>query len=122
MTSIMFWNCKGAKKKEASHYLRNLIGENGMFFIGLIETKMENLGREDVRKLVGNDWEFHHVAATGTSGGILTLWKYRMASFKIIDSSKQCIIGKLIIPKGNKAKVCIVYGIKICMKEENFKS
>ncbi|XP_020698746.1 uncharacterized protein LOC110111291 [Dendrobium catenatum] len=76
------------------------------------ETKMKNLGCNDVRRMVGSEWDFHQVAASGKSGGILVLWKHRIASFMVIVTSKQCIIGELITPKGKIVKVCIVYGNK----------
>ncbi|PKU59289.1 hypothetical protein MA16_Dca023682 [Dendrobium catenatum] len=47
------------------------------------ETKKENLGCNDVRRMVGSEWDFHHVAASGKSRGILILWKHRIASFKL---------------------------------------
>ncbi|KAI0510880.1 hypothetical protein KFK09_011490 [Dendrobium nobile] len=40
MSSLLFWNCRGAKKEEASHYLRCVIKDNGVFFVGLLETKL----------------------------------------------------------------------------------
>ncbi|KAI0529205.1 hypothetical protein KFK09_001752 [Dendrobium nobile] len=47
----------GGVKKKTGNYLRHLIGENDISFIGLLENKMESFSRKDIDKLVGRDWD-----------------------------------------------------------------
>lgn len=50
MTSIIWWNCRGARKNSASNYLRQLVGDSNVGIVGLTETKVENFSRKDVDK------------------------------------------------------------------------
>ncbi|XP_028554225.1 uncharacterized protein LOC114580530 [Dendrobium catenatum] len=112
MSSLLFWNCRGAKKKEASHYLRSVIKDNGVFFVGLLETKLACMDRNEVNRILGNKWNFFHVDARGKFGGILALWKNGISLFDVLTSSNQCIIGKLTDVKGIAWTIAIIYGSK----------
>ncbi|XP_020688076.1 uncharacterized protein LOC110103626 [Dendrobium catenatum] len=110
MASIMFWNCSGAKKKEASLYLREMVKENNVFFVGILETKVSNFSDTDISSLIGEEWGFFQVPVIGLSGGILILWKFRVASFNCLFSSNQAIIGDLEVLKMGRWIVSMVYG------------
>ncbi|PKU61662.1 hypothetical protein MA16_Dca028344 [Dendrobium catenatum] len=95
MLNILCWNCRGARKKETGNFLRHLIGEHGVSFIGLLETKMETWMRRDVDRLVGRNWDFCFQPSHGRAGGILVLWKNMLGTFQISFQSNQCIISTL---------------------------
>ncbi|KAI0497271.1 hypothetical protein KFK09_020494 [Dendrobium nobile] len=109
-------NGRGARKKEASLYLKEMVRDENVFFIGLMETKMSNIGRKEVDCLLGNEWDYFHQPAVGTSGGILVLWNIKVVSFEVCESSSQLIIGNLSIPCLGTWKIATVYGSR-CNKE-----
>ncbi|XP_020704822.1 uncharacterized protein LOC110115793 [Dendrobium catenatum] len=112
MTSLNFWNCRGANKKEASLYLKEIVKDNEGCFIGLVETKITNLDRTDVDKVIGKDWDFFHHPSEGNSGGIITLWNKNIISFEVLDHSSQAIIGMLKSPLFGNWMVGTVYANK----------
>ncbi|XP_020703267.1 uncharacterized protein LOC110114659 [Dendrobium catenatum] len=109
---------RGARKKEAALYLKKVVRDQNIFFIGLMETKMINIDRKDVDGLIGKDWDFFHFPADGLSGGILVLWNIKVVTFVVIESSSQMIVGDLSIPNLGLWKVAIVYGSRCCKERE----
>ncbi|KAI0510952.1 hypothetical protein KFK09_011565 [Dendrobium nobile] len=95
MFSLLCWNCRGARKKETGNVLRHLVGERGVSFIGLFETKMETITRQDIDRLVGRQWDFCYQPLVGRAGGILVLWKGAIGSFQVLFQSNQCIMGTM---------------------------
>lgn len=55
MTSIILWNVRGARKPKIGHLLRDIILRYDVTFIGLSETKVVDLSREDVDQLAGQN-------------------------------------------------------------------
>ncbi|KAI0516070.1 hypothetical protein KFK09_008742 [Dendrobium nobile] len=119
MSSLLFWNCRGAKKKEAALYLKGVVRDQDIFFIGLMETKMASIDRKDVDGLIGNDWEYFHFPAVGLSGGILVLWNKMVVSFVVKETSSQMIVGDLSVPNLGIWKVVTVYGSRCCKERES---
>jgi len=109
MALIMFWNCRGARKKEASLYLKEMVKENKVFFVGLLETKASNFSKPEIDSLIGNEWDFVQVPIIGISGEILILWKFKLASFTCLFSSNQALIEDLEIMKMGKWRIATVY-------------
>ncbi|XP_020682349.1 uncharacterized protein LOC110099507 [Dendrobium catenatum] len=93
-----------------------MVRDENVFFIGLMETKMSNIGRMEVDCLLGNEWDYFHQPAVGTSGGILVLWNIKLVSFEVCEASSQLIIGNLSIPFLGMWKIATVYGSR-CNKE-----
>ncbi|XP_020700619.1 uncharacterized protein LOC110112662 [Dendrobium catenatum] len=112
MNSIVIWNCRGAKKKKASLYLKEIVKDHKVIFVGLLETKLSFIDNMEVESLIGIGWEFCYVPSAGLSGGILVMWKSRLASFNVIDTSSQFIIGDLDIPLISKWRISTSYGSK----------
>ncbi|XP_028555133.1 uncharacterized protein LOC110114874 [Dendrobium catenatum] len=75
---------------------------------------MTSIDRREVNCLIGNDWEYFHYPAAGTSGGILVLWNKKMVSFVIKENSSQVIVGDLSVPNMGSCKVATVYGSRCC--------
>ncbi|KAI0515993.1 hypothetical protein KFK09_008664 [Dendrobium nobile] len=96
MESINFWNCRGARKREASLYLREIVKDYKGFFVGLTETKISSLDSSEVNQIIGSDWDYFFHPSIGNSGGILILWKKAFTSFEMVDHSSQVVIGKII--------------------------
>ncbi|KAI0522554.1 hypothetical protein KFK09_004934 [Dendrobium nobile] len=110
---------RGTRKREASLYLKEMVREQDVCFIGLLETKMTCIGRREVDYLIGKDWEFYHVPAAGLSGGMLVLWDKRSVSFVVKDTSAQVIMGDLLIPSLGLWKIAMVYGSRCCKERED---
>ncbi|KAI0492170.1 hypothetical protein KFK09_026436 [Dendrobium nobile] len=99
-------------------YLKEVVRDQIIFFIGLMETKMKNIDRKDVDGLIGKDWDYFHFPADGLSGGTLVLWNITVMSFVIIESSFQMIVRDLSIPNMGLWKVATVYGSRCCKEWE----
>ncbi|XP_020681551.1 uncharacterized protein LOC110098935 [Dendrobium catenatum] len=116
MSSLLFWNCRGARKREVPLYLKEVVKDHDVFFIGLMETKMSIINRKDVDVLIGKEWDFYHFPAMGLSGVILVLWNMKIGNFFITDTSSQVIVGDLSIPRMGSWRIATVYGSR-CYKE-----
>ncbi|XP_020673576.1 uncharacterized protein LOC110093128 [Dendrobium catenatum] len=103
---------KGARKRKASLYLKEVVKNHGIFFIGLLETKVMNFDRKDVDLLIGPDWDFFHVPSDGLSGGLLVLWKANFVRFHIVEFCSQFILGDLDIPNKGILSIASIYGKK----------
>ncbi|KAI0493904.1 hypothetical protein KFK09_024031 [Dendrobium nobile] len=119
MSTLLFWNCRGARKREAALYLKEVVREHDVCFIGLLETKKTCIGRKEIDYLIGNDWEFFHIPAVGLSGGMLVLWDKRIVSFVVKGTSSQMILGDLLIPSMGVWKIAMVYGSRCCKEWED---
>ncbi|XP_020697053.1 uncharacterized protein LOC110110087 [Dendrobium catenatum] len=110
MTSLQFWNCRGTKKVEATLYLKEVIKDHRVFFVGLLETKISSLDNSQILKILGNNWSFFVVPAAKHSGGLMVLWRKDLADFSVIEVSSQMVVGKLeVLGKGSWV-VASVYG------------
>ncbi|KAI0530950.1 hypothetical protein KFK09_000499 [Dendrobium nobile] len=114
MSSILFWNCRGARKKEASLYLKEMVRDENVFFIGLMETKLSSIDRREVDCLMGNEWDYFHQHAVGIFGGILVLWNIKLVSFEVCEASSQVIIGNISVPSLGTWKIATLYGSRCC--------
>ncbi|XP_020681534.1 uncharacterized protein LOC110098923 [Dendrobium catenatum] len=110
---------RGARKKEASLYLKDIVRDHSIYFIGLMETKLSSIKRKDVDYMIGKEWEYFYYPAVGTSGGILVLWNRNMVFFDVVEASSQAIVGSLSIPSLGIWKIATVYGSRICKEREN---
>lgn len=95
MPPIIFWNCRGARKRATSTYLRHLIGVHSPIFIALLETRVDNFTRKEIDILAGRGWDFFCKPSQGKSGGIITLWRREVTKFNIMESKDQVVIGQL---------------------------
>ncbi|KAI0529244.1 hypothetical protein KFK09_001791 [Dendrobium nobile] len=86
---------RGARKREASLYLREFVKDNDCFFVGLTETKMSCLERQDIDSIIGVDWDYCFQPLVGLS-----------------EVSSQLILGNLNINNLGNWKVATVYGGK----------
>ncbi|KAI0488433.1 hypothetical protein KFK09_028264 [Dendrobium nobile] len=102
----------GARKKQTGYYLRSLIGNNEVMFVGLVETMIEDISRSDVDRLIGPNWEFFHYAAEGRSGGLLVMWRQDTTHFEVVSTMNQAIIGHLVMPNLQKWGIVLVYASK----------
>ncbi|XP_028551610.1 uncharacterized protein LOC114579875 [Dendrobium catenatum] len=112
MSTTLFWNCRGARKRCTGNYLRHLVGDNEVHFVGLVETKVETLDRAEVDKMIGTNWDFFHYPAIGKSGGILVLWRKDLIKFELRFADDQVVIGSITPPDGLSWAVAVVYGNK----------
>ncbi|KAI0519689.1 hypothetical protein KFK09_007144 [Dendrobium nobile] len=110
MNSMLFWNCRGAKKVETALYLKEITKDNGVLFVGFLETKIASVENSQLLKFLGMNWDFFLVPAVGLSGGLMVLWRKDLASFTIIESSSQIILGLLNVTGKGSWKVASVYG------------
>ncbi|KAL0916227.1 hypothetical protein M5K25_013720 [Dendrobium thyrsiflorum] len=112
MSSIAFWNCRGARKNKASRYLKEFVKEFDIFFVGLVETKISSVKRDEFNKVIGVSWDFFLFHAEGLSGGIMVCWRSDVGSFSVLEASSQVVVGELSIPSKGVWLVATVYGSK----------
>lgn len=112
MAGILCWNCRGARKKAASNYLRQIVGDHNIGFVGLVETKVESFSRKDIKKLAGRNWSYVYQPSVGKSGGILAMWKNDSMAFQVVMQSEQCFMGKIQFHNGHAWEVAVVYANK----------
>ncbi|XP_020686944.2 uncharacterized protein LOC110102802 [Dendrobium catenatum] len=105
-----FGMVRGARKKEASLYLNEIVRDHGVCFVGLMETKLSSIDRIEVDFLIGKDWDYFHFPAMGTAGGILVLWNTKIVSFAVERSASQLVIRSLQTPSLGVWKVATIYG------------
>ncbi|XP_028554743.1 uncharacterized protein LOC114580663 [Dendrobium catenatum] len=110
MTSLVFWNCRGAKKVEAALYLKEVIKDNNVLMVGLLEMKISNLDNSQVLNFLGSNWDYFMIPSNGLSGGLMILWRKDLAMFSVIEESPQFIIGTLNVFNKNNWLVAAVYG------------
>ncbi|KAI0530940.1 hypothetical protein KFK09_000488 [Dendrobium nobile] len=103
---------RGGQKREASLYLREIVKDYKGFFVGLTETKLSSIDRNDVNQIIGSEWDYYLHPSSGNSGGILILWKKEFASFEMVDHTSQVVIGQLITNALGKWNIATVYGGK----------
>ncbi|XP_020688349.2 uncharacterized protein LOC110103833 [Dendrobium catenatum] len=103
---------RGACKKQTGNYLRSLIRNNEVVFVGLVETMVEDVNRSNVDRLIGNEWDFVHFPAVRLSGGLLALWRSDVTRFELITVMDQVLIGILVFPNDQKWIVAVVYACK----------
>ncbi|KAI0530781.1 hypothetical protein KFK09_000329 [Dendrobium nobile] len=116
MNSIAFWNCRGAKKKEATLYLKEVIKDHGILFVGLVETKINAFDKVSFEKIMGEDWDFYLLPSDGLSGGIMVFWRSDLASFSVVKEADQCVIGDLNVFNKGVWMIATIYGNKEVVK------
>ena len=82
----LIWNCRGLSKKGVSTFLRNLILEYKLHFVGLQETMIGECEDSLLRKFdMNQDYLWLWNASKGKSGGILVgvlIERFDVGSFK----------------------------------------
>ncbi|KAI0497164.1 hypothetical protein KFK09_020386 [Dendrobium nobile] len=106
------WNCRGARKKNTGNFLRHLVACNEVGLVGLVETKVEEISRLEVDRLVGREWDFFHHPAVGRSGGLLLAWRRDILKVEVVVATDQCVIGQVVLPSLVRWNVALVYGHK----------
>ncbi|XP_020689337.1 uncharacterized protein LOC110104524, partial [Dendrobium catenatum] len=100
----------GAKKVEAALYLKEVIKDHGVIFVGLLETRINNVENTQIMKLLGDNWKLFMVPAVGLSGGLLILWRCGLADFTVVRHSSQMVVGNLKMINKGEWKIASVYG------------
>ena len=68
----LIWNCRGIQKKGLSTFLRELIVDNQLDFLGVQETMKKHFSDKFFRKVdSGKSFAWHWVPSRGKSRGIL---------------------------------------------------
>ncbi|KAI0493880.1 hypothetical protein KFK09_024006 [Dendrobium nobile] len=112
MDSIAFWNYRGAKKMKASLYMKEFINDYKVFFVGFVETKISSFDRIVFERIMSPNWDFFIISSEGLSGGIMILWRTDIASFSVLKTSYQCVIGDLNVFNKGSWMIVTVYGSK----------
>ncbi|XP_020677067.1 uncharacterized protein LOC110095748 [Dendrobium catenatum] len=110
MTLLLFWNYRGAKKVEAALYLKEVIKDHRVFFVGLLEMKINSQDNSHLMKFLGTNWDSFVVPSVGLSGGLMVIWRNDLVAFSVIEASSQMILGKLEVHGKGSWIVASVYG------------
>ncbi|KAL0915657.1 hypothetical protein M5K25_016090 [Dendrobium thyrsiflorum] len=108
----------GARKKEASRYLKEIVRDHGAFFAGLVETKIDSLDKFEFNQMMGNNWDFFIYPSNGLSGGILTCWRSDLVSVSVIQASSQVVVSELDCGVDGIWLIATVYGDNNCYNKE----
>ncbi|KAL0910884.1 hypothetical protein M5K25_018981 [Dendrobium thyrsiflorum] len=108
----------GARKKEASRYLKEIVRDHGAFFVGLVETKIDSLDKFEFKQMMGDNWDFFIYPSNGLSGGILTCWRYDLVTFSVVQASSQVVVGELDCGVDGVWLIATVYGDTDCYNKE----
>ncbi|XP_020672717.1 uncharacterized protein LOC110092487 [Dendrobium catenatum] len=100
----------GDKKVEAALFLKEVIKDHGVLFIGLLETKINSQDNSYLLKFLGTNWNSFVVPFVGLSGGIMVIWRNDLVDFSVIEASSQMILGKLEAHGKGSWIVASVYG------------
>src|SRR5688572_11612447 len=86
--NFLFWNIRGLGKGEKVATIRNLVINNGISFMGLVETKHRRSIKGRIKRLWGcDDYDMCEVLASiNYSGGIVVVW----------EASKFCVVNKYV--------------------------
>ncbi|XP_020685495.1 uncharacterized protein LOC110101776 [Dendrobium catenatum] len=64
----------------------------------------------EVNLLIGDEWDFVYVPSSGLSGGMVILWRNKIAEYSVIDYSSQVVIVDLKVPNKFLWRIATVYG------------
>ncbi|KAL0923910.1 hypothetical protein M5K25_004697 [Dendrobium thyrsiflorum] len=93
-----------------SLYIKEFMKDNGVFFLGLMETKTFMVDKKEVDRLIGT---------VGLSGSILVLWRNDIAIFNVLEASQQVIIGDLNVLNKGTWRIATIYGSKDVYRRRN---
>ncbi|KAI0513459.1 hypothetical protein KFK09_009480 [Dendrobium nobile] len=65
-----------------------------------------------INTLIGEECNFFHVPSEGLSGGIVVLWKHKMADFNVLEASSQMVVGDLKVANKDTWRIATKYGSK----------
>jgi exonuclease III len=72
--NILSWNCRGLGNFQTVHALRGLVNRNDPKIVFLMETKINSLRMEGVRRTIGFENGLS-IPSEGKSGGLALLWR-----------------------------------------------
>ena len=72
--NLLSWNCRGLGNSQTVHALRGLVNRNDPKFIFLMETKINTIRMDGVRRMVGFENGLS-IPSEGRSGGLAMLWR-----------------------------------------------
>ena len=78
---VAMWNIRGLNKLGRLDYVKDLISNNNLDFVGLQETKKANF-HCSVLSYIGSNFSWNYLPATGTAGGILL--GFKTSKFEVI--------------------------------------
>lgn len=108
----MFWNIRGLGKIDRVPALRGRIRDNHLDFVGVLETKKNNLSYGFLKSLTNNiPFSWFHLEAKGSAGGILVGANFDMFNLAVSDVLKYLVSCFLTCKKtGFTWKLIVVYG------------
>ena len=76
------WNIRGLNKSGRLDYVKDLISNNNLDFVGLQKTNKANFYCS-VLSYIGSNFSWNYLPATGTAGGILL--GFKTSKFEVIS-------------------------------------
>ncbi|PKA46284.1 Putative ribonuclease H protein [Apostasia shenzhenica] len=112
MINIISWNCRGARKPATRRYLKALIAAHSPVAVCLLETRISQVSRRDVDRLIGRHWDYTYVPSEGKSGGIILLWLSQFISTTVLTVQKQFLVANISLSNKEKWVFAVVYAHK----------
>ncbi|XP_020681302.2 uncharacterized protein LOC110098732 [Dendrobium catenatum] len=86
---------------------------------GLLETTISSMEKDLFVIMMELGWDYFILPSEGHSGGIMVLWKSDLASFSVLKTSDQCVIGDLNVFNKGVWMVSTVYASKETVKRRH---
>ncbi|KAI0502711.1 hypothetical protein KFK09_017668 [Dendrobium nobile] len=86
---------------------------------GLLETKISSMEKDLFVRMMGLGWDYFLLPSEGLSGGITVFWRSDLASFFVLKTSDQCVIGDLNVFNKGVWMISIVYASKETLKRKH---
>ncbi|PKA46012.1 hypothetical protein AXF42_Ash021560 [Apostasia shenzhenica] len=112
MINIISWNCRGARKPATRRYLKALIAAHSPVAVCLLETRISQVSRRDVDRLIGRHWDYTYVPSEGKSGGIILLWLSQFISTTVLIVQKQFLVANISLSNKENWVFAAVYAHK----------
>ncbi|KAI0530840.1 hypothetical protein KFK09_000388 [Dendrobium nobile] len=107
--SLNFLKSLRSQEGEAALYLKEMVKDHRVFFVGLLETKINSQDNSHLMKFLGTNWDSFAVPSIGLSDGLIVLWRSDLATFSVIEATSQMILGKLEVHGKGSWIVASVY-------------
>ncbi|XP_073013699.1 uncharacterized protein [Typha latifolia] len=88
MFKAIYWNCRGALKKDVLDRCRDMSREHCLDFVFLLEMHADWAKAKGVSRAMGRKWSSFTIPAEGISGGLILLWKTAIGYVDVVAVSR----------------------------------
>ncbi|XP_050238319.1 uncharacterized protein LOC126687807 [Mercurialis annua] len=107
---FILWNCRGGiHNSRKQNFIKDLVRDHDIAFLGLLETKKELIDLFMVRRLFPHlDYDFSFVPSIGASGGLLWIWNTSVINVTSISTGDRWIYSDFMW-EGSMQRYVLIY-------------